>query len=495
MTSSNIPGPARAPRRGANSARLAPPAILASVLLLGACSSVSNIASPSQWFGGADDKPAAGAEAAPGPGKPFPNLASVPEAPTPTTAEERKRMAESLIADRDNAHYTDEVIRRQTEELQAPEGGLVSAQAAAAKKAAAAKSAVLAKAHATAEAEAIAEARAEAEAKAEARAEAEAIAEARAAAEAEARTRAQALAEERMRNETALAARSQRLARQAREAEIAASRRSAGIASSVRSGTPATRIPARDQASNQARAVRPIDREERLGEGRLAEERLGAPRPFAARPPPPPVLPAIGARPRLARIAPAGGVRDAAPNGARLAFGPPPGDIGIVQRARAVRAPPPPTNPAAFNGRGSAVMVAPTTAAPARRSLAGLTGTNRVAVAKLGFATGSAAIGSAGRRMLRAVVTAHRRRGGTVRIVGHASSRTRNMDATRHALVNFQISLDRANSVARALMSMGVPARSIAIGARSDSQPRFFEVMPSGEAGNRRVEVFLDGSG
>lgn len=115
-----------------------------------------------------------------------------------------------------------------------------------------------------------------------------------------------------------------------------------------------------------------------------------------------------------------------------------------------------------------------------------------IKVATILFENGSAALKARDRRILREVSAFHRKRGGRVRVVGHASSRTRNMDAVRHKMVNFRISAQRADSVARELASLGVPADQITVAAHSDEEPVYYEVMPSGEAGNRRTEVFLD---
>ena len=67
------------------------------------------------------------------------------------------------------------------------------------------------------------------------------------------------------------------------------------------------------------------------------------------------------------------------------------------------------------------------------------------------------------------------------------------MNLVRHNMINFGLSLDRANVVARELLQLGITGHDLTIGALSDSRPLFFEVMPSGEAGNRRVELYLDG--
>ncbi|MDH5772053.1 MAG: OmpA family protein [Rhodospirillaceae bacterium] len=84
-----------------------------------------------------------------------------------------------------------------------------------------------------------------------------------------------------------------------------------------------------------------------------------------------------------------------------------------------------------------------------------------------------------------------RERGGSLFVVGHASSRTSDMDYVEHAMTNFQISTARANRVASALKDAGVPESQLRVHAVSDTVPLYFEVMPSGEAGNRRVEIYL----
>ena len=82
---------------------------------------------------------------------------------------------------------------------------------------------------------------------------------------------------------------------------------------------------------------------------------------------------------------------------------------------------------------------------------------------------------------------------GTVKVVGHASSRTANMPVERHLEVIFQKSQARANAVAQALIRAGVPADKVQIEAVGDSQPIYYESMPKGEDGNRRAEIYVQG--
>jgi outer membrane protein OmpA-like peptidoglycan-associated protein len=80
---------------------------------------------------------------------------------------------------------------------------------------------------------------------------------------------------------------------------------------------------------------------------------------------------------------------------------------------------------------------------------------------------------------------------GTIKVVGHASSRTGNMTVERHLEVIFQKSQARASVVAQALIKAGVPANKVQIEAVGDSQPIYYESMPKGEEGNRRAEIFV----
>ncbi len=113
-------------------------------------------------------------------------------------------------------------------------------------------------------------------------------------------------------------------------------------------------------------------------------------------------------------------------------------------------------------------------------------------VATITFPTGSSRLTSGDRQVLDDVIRLHRQYGGAVRVIGHASSRTQNLDPMRHKLVNFRVSMNRANSVASALMGKGIEADRLFVGAVSDNEPLYYEVMPAGESGNQRAEIFID---
>ncbi len=109
----------------------------------------------------------------------------------------------------------------------------------------------------------------------------------------------------------------------------------------------------------------------------------------------------------------------------------------------------------------------------------------------LHFDNGSARVTVEERRKIAALASEHGAEGGYFRVVGHASSRTRDLPLDKHVQVNFDVSLERANSVASALMRAGVTPDNMSVEARSDSEPLYYESMPASEAGNRRVEIFV----
>lgn len=115
-----------------------------------------------------------------------------------------------------------------------------------------------------------------------------------------------------------------------------------------------------------------------------------------------------------------------------------------------------------------------------------------VKVATIQFANGSAQLSSNDRRILQQVRKLAAERGGQIRIVGHASSRTRNLDPVSRKMANFEISIKRADKVASELVRLGLKKDSLLVGAVSDIMPQYYEYMPSGEAGNRRTEIYLD---
>lgn len=122
----------------------------------------------------------------------------------------------------------------------------------------------------------------------------------------------------------------------------------------------------------------------------------------------------------------------------------------------------------------------------------GLNGHGNAPVAVIKFGHSSSRLTDQTRRAVRQVAETAKQHNGYVRVVGHASSRTTNMDYSQHKLINFNVSLDRAQSVAQQLARAGVNPQSILVEAVGDNQPIYYEFMPNGEAENRRVEIFLE---
>ncbi len=119
-------------------------------------------------------------------------------------------------------------------------------------------------------------------------------------------------------------------------------------------------------------------------------------------------------------------------------------------------------------------------------------GPGAVKVATIQFENGSARLSSRDRQILANVMKLKKERGGRIRVVGHASSRTRNTDPVRHKMINFRVSAARADAIAKELMRMGADRAQLEINAISDSAPQYLEIMPTGEAGNRRAEIYLE---
>lgn len=103
---------------------------LALLFLLPACSSVPNAINPSSWYRGVagifgDDK-----ESRDGIDKPYPNLGSVPGKPDVEPEAQRREILKGLVADRDNARYTNQQLHPLTEIAPPPPAATVPAAGA-----------------------------------------------------------------------------------------------------------------------------------------------------------------------------------------------------------------------------------------------------------------------------------------------------------------------------------------------------------------------------
>lgn len=112
-------------------------------------------------------------------------------------------------------------------------------------------------------------------------------------------------------------------------------------------------------------------------------------------------------------------------------------------------------------------------------------------IATINFSSGSSIVSTKGKRKIMKVLKLAKTKNATIKIVGHASTRTKDMDIISHKLVNFKISDQRAQSVASVFVDNKFPLERLITEAVSDSKPLFHEVMPAGTNANQRTEIFL----
>lgn len=151
-------------------------------------------------------------------------------------------------------------------------------------------------------------------------------------------------------------------------------------------------------------------------------------------------------------------------------------------QAPAVRNAPTPPQPTA-----PPVAPAPQTAQPPAIPALGQV----VKVGTIYFSDGSTKLEQRDELILREIASAQRQTGRAVRIVGHASGRARTFDAARRHLINYQVSLERAHAVAAVLLRMGIPVGKLLVEGKGDTQPIYAEYTATGEAANRRTELYL----
>jgi outer membrane protein OmpA-like peptidoglycan-associated protein len=107
------------------------------------------------------------------------------------------------------------------------------------------------------------------------------------------------------------------------------------------------------------------------------------------------------------------------------------------------------------------------------------------------FREGSHRVNADDKRKLSKVARIQKQTDRKIRVVGHASSRTRDLPINEHMIVNLNVSQQRAAAVAQALIDLGVDGSDLIVESVSDAVPITTEDMPSIEAKNRRAEIFL----
>lgn len=112
-------------------------------------------------------------------------------------------------------------------------------------------------------------------------------------------------------------------------------------------------------------------------------------------------------------------------------------------------------------------------------------------IATINFNSGSSSINKKGYNKIKKVLKLANDKNAIVKIVGHASTRTKDMDILKHKMVNFVISDKRAQAVASVFVKNKFPLNKLITEAVSDSKPLFHEVMPAGTSANQRTEIYL----
>lgn len=107
------------------------------------------------------------------------------------------------------------------------------------------------------------------------------------------------------------------------------------------------------------------------------------------------------------------------------------------------------------------------------------------------FADGSTVVASKYYPELSKIAQMAKEKNAHITVYGFSSSRTKDMDIAKHKMVNFKISLKRAENVVAALVKAGVDKNSIKLEALSDTMPLYSEAMPAGERMNRRAEIYV----
>lgn len=494
---------------GAKRRRLwnAPMTSVAALLLLAGCSSVPDALNPVEWYEGttdtvggwfSDDEPPATADTGSTQGdKDFPNLASVPERPTPsTTAEEREQIQQGLIADRNNARYTDSADASAPADppRRRPAGQSTSAQSTAAQSTAAIAAPVPPAPPARSDASIPAPGIPAPSSAAPSIPAPSIPAPAQtAAAEPASQPASQPSAE-------ASSGRSDLWPRRPAPEPESRTPMTTGKVPDTHSsvvGNPAS-ASATGSSGRRPLAETLTRADTMTGQSATgtADTRLDSAGDTGGRTPPrsapaetgrtgPEVTRTLVSETRTQRLTD-GTVRTettrpgASSTEATSMAAAPATDTAMPDTMTA------PADPAAADESASVIVDGPSL----DQYQLGFSGPAYL-VGTVNFAHGSARLGADDLDMVRSIASAAQETDAFIRVIGHASARTAEMDLSSHELVNFQESLARAESVGQALIRAGVPAERVLVEAMSASQPLYFESMPSGEAGNRRAEILF----
>ena len=112
-------------------------------------------------------------------------------------------------------------------------------------------------------------------------------------------------------------------------------------------------------------------------------------------------------------------------------------------------------------------------------------------IATINFNSGSSQLTYKDIKKIKRVMKLANEKKAKVRIVGHASTRTKDMDLIKHKVANFTISDKRSHAVAKVFIDNKFPVDDLITEAVSDSKPLFHESMPAGTHGNQRTEIYI----
>eukprot|EP00439_Symbiodinium_sp_Y106_P089463 s1_g1999.t1 len=141
---------------------------------------------------------------------------------------------------------------------------------------------------------------------------------------------------------------------------------------------------------------------------------------------------------------------------------------------------------------GPGASLEPVQTAPNGIAYANQGGPGNIPPYVVSFGHGSTGLNAEDRQKIAAAAASAAAYNGIVRVVGHASSRTGDLDVGQHLLANFNVSIKRATAVANELIRAGVDPARVIVEAKGDTVPVYYESMPAGEAGNRRAEIFIE---
>lgn len=111
-------------------------------------------------------------------------------------------------------------------------------------------------------------------------------------------------------------------------------------------------------------------------------------------------------------------------------------------------------------------------------------------IAIIYFEKGTTDVKESDREVLFEAARLLKEEGGKLKIVGHSSPPADGIVTKENREANIKVSRVRTESVAKALLQIGVPLQLLELTAMADTQPVFSINSARGQSGNRRVEIY-----